>query len=68
MYIFSARSVNSVNLGSSIKIFEEPTPKRLAFIEDVGIGESYQSIAEKNSLLKKEIDNRPIEEDRNTDK
>lgn len=64
--IYSAKSVESINLGSSIKIFDEPAPitKKLTFIEN-GVSKNNdvnQNIMEKNSLLKRETDNSSIKE------
>ncbi|XP_011862365.1 PREDICTED: uncharacterized protein LOC105558992 [Vollenhovia emeryi] len=62
----SSRSVDSINLGSSIKIFDEPVPvtKKLTFINNSvsknnGVS---QNVVEKDSLLEKEADNCSIEE------
>lgn len=64
------KSTESVNLGSSIKIFDEPVPKKLTFIDNKvsknnGIN---QNIVERNSLLEKETDNCSNEENCDEDK
>ncbi|XP_032664227.1 uncharacterized protein LOC116840953 isoform X2 [Odontomachus brunneus] len=54
-------STNSVNLGSSIKIFEEPAPitKKLIFIGDNEVNGNCQNNVEKDSLIEKKTDNSP---------
>lgn len=61
MYFFTAKSMNSVHLGSSIKIFDEPVPisKKLIFVDN-GTSKNNginQNIVEKDLLLEKEADN-----------
>lgn len=59
--VLSAVSVNSVNLGSSMKIFEEPAPmtpitKKLTFIDDNEVNENPNNV-EKDSLVEKKTNN-----------
>lgn len=64
----SSKSVDSIHLGSSVQIFDEPISitKKLKFIDN-GVsknnGEINQNVVEKNSLLEKEIDNTIKEND-----
>ncbi|KAL6267707.1 hypothetical protein P5V15_000778 [Pogonomyrmex californicus] len=69
----SAKSIDSIHLGSSIKIFDEPVPitKKLTFIDN-GVSKTNdinrtngvsQNVVEKDLLLKKETDNCLIKED-----
>lgn len=56
--------MESINLGSCIKIFDEPVPKKLTFIDNRvsknnGVN---QNIVEKNLLLEKETGNYSNEE------
>lgn len=60
----SVKSMESINLGSCIKIFDEPVPKKLTFIDNRvsknnGVN---QNIVEKNLLLEKETGNYSNEE------
>ncbi|XP_024893836.1 uncharacterized protein LOC112468741 isoform X1 [Temnothorax curvispinosus] len=61
-----SRSVDSVHLGSSIKIFDEPIPitKKLTFVDnDVSKNNgTSQNVVEKDSLLEKEADKCSINE------
>ncbi|XP_014487669.1 PREDICTED: uncharacterized protein LOC106751305 isoform X2 [Dinoponera quadriceps] len=54
----STKSVNSINLGSSIKIFEEPVPitKKLTFIDVNDANGICQNNVEKDSLIEKKAD------------
>jgi len=60
----SSKSVDSVNLGSSIKIFDEPVSmtKKLIFINNGKSNGISQNVAEKDSLLEKETDNCSVKE------
>lgn len=67
----SAKSMESINLGSSIKIFDEPVPvtKKLTFINNkanksnsINQNMEKDQNREKNSLLEKETDNLTTEE------
>ncbi|TGZ52829.1 Monocarboxylate transporter, partial [Temnothorax longispinosus] len=66
MLMMNARSVDSVHLGSSIKIFDEPIPitKKLTFVDnDVSKNNgTSQNVVEKDSLLEKEADKCSINE------
>lgn len=58
MYFFTAKSIDSVHLGSSIKIFDEsvPTTEKLIFVNN-GVSKNNnvsENILEKDSLLGKE--------------
>lgn len=73
--VLLAKSVNSVNLGSSIKIFEEPAPltKKLIFTDDNenGMNEvngNCPNNVEKDSLVEKKADNCPTVVDDGNDK
>lgn len=62
--------MESINLGSCIKIFDEPMPKKLTFIDN-RVSKSNgvnQNIIEKNSLLEKETSNYSNEENYDEDK
>lgn len=62
------KSIESINLGSSIKIFDEPMPKKLTFIDNKVSNGVNQNIVEKNSLLEKETGNDSNEENCDEDK
>lgn len=66
----SAKSVESINLGSSIKIFDEPVliTKKLTFIDSKVNKSINQNIMEKNSLLEKENSNFPNKKNYDKDK
>lgn len=71
LYIFVlAKSVESINLGSSIKIFDEPVliTKKLTFIDSKVNKSVNQNIMEKISLLEKENSNFPNKENYDKDK
>lgn len=64
--MFTAKSVDSIHLGSSMKIFDETVPatKKLTFVDNntsKNNGVS-QNVVEKDSLLEKETDNCSIKE------
>lgn len=68
---FLANSINSVNLGSCIKIFDEPAvvTKKLSFINnDNSASKSNHNIKEKESLLEEKAENDSTEKDHNNDK
>ncbi|XP_036140026.1 monocarboxylate transporter 9 isoform X2 [Monomorium pharaonis] len=65
----SLKSIDSIHLGSSFKIFEEPAPltKKLTFVDN-GVSRTNgvsQNIIEKDLLLQKETDNCTTEENNN---
>lgn len=70
MRVLLAKSLNSVNLGSCVKIFEEPAPitKKLTFMDDNEVNGNCQNKAEKESLVKKKADNGLTIEDDNKDR
>lgn len=63
----SSKSIDSIHLGSSIKIFDEPVPitKKLMFIDGVNKNNNVIQNVEKDSLLEKEADNCSIKENNN---
>ena len=68
MYIFlTAKSTDSVHLGSSIKIFDEPVSitKKLMFIDGVSKNNNVSPNVEKDTLLEKDADNCSIKENNN---
>ncbi|XP_050446346.1 monocarboxylate transporter 13-like [Cataglyphis hispanica] len=66
----SAKSVQSINLGSSIKIFDESilVTKKLTFIDNRVNKSVNQNIMEKNSLLEKENSQTKVSDKENYDK
>lgn len=64
--MYLAKSIDSINLGSSLKLFEElaPTNKKLSFIDD---NYKRQSIVEEDALLANEVDKDSTEENCNDD-
>ncbi|KAL6440494.1 hypothetical protein ACFW04_003189 [Cataglyphis niger] len=66
----TTKSIQSINLGSSIKIFDEPilVTKKLTFIDNKVNKSVNQNIMEKNSLLEKENDQTKVSDKENYDK